>query len=285
MRGFQSAYIGRHEFPKRLAEFELRQWFTFDARVKHEIRKSFRSRYWMGAALQLGFVRMTGTTLDSLEYVPPSLLRHLGRQFVQRALDLATLRSLYRRTQTRYRHQSWAMQYRGLRELGERGQQLLEEYVRERTHATLSRGRLEQLAREWLFNAFFVMPGRRVISDLVRSVTRAVMLEDHGALRQRNVAAPMQSCLQALSQQRPSGTMDSSGMAATAATTTVYENRPGAAGQVPVAKAAHRVLLPTADREGTPARVRAPHAPSPGRSHRCSYHLFARNSKRSVLLP
>jgi Domain of unknown function (DUF4158) len=103
----------------------------------------------MGAALQLGFVRMTGTTLDSLEYVPPSLLRHLGRQFVQRAPDLATLRSLYRRTQTRYRHQRWAMQYRGLRELGKRNQEL-EEYVRERTHATLSRGRLEQLAREWL---------------------------------------------------------------------------------------------------------------------------------------
>ena len=27
MRGFQSAYFGRHEFPKRCAEFELRQWW------------------------------------------------------------------------------------------------------------------------------------------------------------------------------------------------------------------------------------------------------------------
>ena len=45
MRGFQSAYIGRQDLPKRLAEFELRHWFTFDARVRREIRKSFRSRY------------------------------------------------------------------------------------------------------------------------------------------------------------------------------------------------------------------------------------------------
>jgi hypothetical protein len=45
MRGFQSAYIGRHEFPKQLAEFELRHWFTFDAWVRREIRLSFQSRY------------------------------------------------------------------------------------------------------------------------------------------------------------------------------------------------------------------------------------------------
>jgi hypothetical protein len=45
MRGFQSAYIGRHDFPKKLAEFELRQWFTFDARDRRDIRQAFRSRY------------------------------------------------------------------------------------------------------------------------------------------------------------------------------------------------------------------------------------------------
>ena len=57
--------------------------------------KAFRSRHWIGVALQSGFVAMTGTTLRSLEYVPAVLLRHLGRQFVQKAPDLATLRTLY----------------------------------------------------------------------------------------------------------------------------------------------------------------------------------------------
>jgi hypothetical protein len=91
MRGFQSAYIGRHEFPKALAEFELRPWFTFDARVRHEIRKAFRSRYWIGAALQLGFVRMTGATLERrkargrpvpadeiLAHIAPIAFRHIN---------------------------------------------------------------------------------------------------------------------------------------------------------------------------------------------------------------
>jgi hypothetical protein len=77
MRAFQAAYIGRHEFPKNLSEFELRQWFTFDERDLRSIRKAFRSRYWIGAALHLGFLAMAGTTLGSLEYVPaqPDTLR------------------------------------------------------------------------------------------------------------------------------------------------------------------------------------------------------------------
>jgi hypothetical protein len=53
---------------------------------------------------------MTGTTLRSVEYVPLILLRHLGRQFVQKAPDLATLRSLYRRSQTLYEHQRRAIE-------------------------------------------------------------------------------------------------------------------------------------------------------------------------------
>jgi Domain of unknown function (DUF4158) len=147
MRAFQSAYIGRHDFPSRVSEFELRQWFTFDVRDRRSIRKAFRSRYWIGAALQVGFLAMTGTTLGSLEYVPVVLLRHLGRQFVQKAPDLATLRSLYRRSQTLYQHQRWAIQYWGLVEFDERIEKRLAEHLALRTHAALSRVRLEQMAR------------------------------------------------------------------------------------------------------------------------------------------
>jgi hypothetical protein len=64
MRAFQSAYIGRHDFPKNLGEFELRQWFTFDVRDRRTIRKAFRSRHWISAALQIGFIATTGTCRD-----------------------------------------------------------------------------------------------------------------------------------------------------------------------------------------------------------------------------
>jgi|SRR5450631_2740740 hypothetical protein len=81
MRAFQSTYIGRNDFPQSLPDFLLRQCFTLNARDRRAIRKTFRSRQWIGAALQLGFLGMTGTTLRSLEYVPAAVLQvlvHLG---------------------------------------------------------------------------------------------------------------------------------------------------------------------------------------------------------------
>jgi len=207
MRPFQSAYIGQHDFPKGLGEFELRQWFTFGVRDRRCIRKAFRSRHWIGAALQSGFVAMSGTTLHSLEYVPAILLRHLGRQFAQRAPDLATLRSLYRRRQTPYEHQRCAIEFLGQRKYDETVEQQLSTYIGECTRATLSRNRLEQMAREWLYRIYVEIPGTRVITDLVRAVVHATLIRDHETIRQHATDTSVNGCLAALLQHRPGHTM------------------------------------------------------------------------------
>lgn len=207
MRAFQSGYIGRHDFSTRLGDFDLRQWFTFDVRDRLSIRKAFRSRYWIAAPLHLGFLAMTGTTLGSLEYVPAVLLRHLGRQFVQRAPDLAILRSLYRRSQTLYEHQRWAIEHWGLVEFDERVEKRLAEHLAERTQATLSRVRLEQMAHEWLYRTYVQMPRRRVIADFVRAVVHAVVRYDHERLRQEWTDTTVKACLQQLLLHRPGHAM------------------------------------------------------------------------------
>ena len=91
---------------------------------------------------------MAGTTLRSLEYVPASVLRHLGQQFRQPVPDIATLRTLYRRRKTRFEHQRWAVEQWGLREFDEGIERKLVEHIRTRTFGTLSRERLEQAAVE-----------------------------------------------------------------------------------------------------------------------------------------
>jgi Domain of unknown function (DUF4158) len=133
------------------------------------IRKEFRSRHWVAVALQLGFVGMTGTTLRSLEYLPAAVLRHLGPQFRQPVPDIATLRMLYRRRRTRFAHQRWAVQQWGLRKFDPAIEQRLTEHLHSRTHATLSRGRREQAAREWLYRAYVAIPRSRTITVLVGS--------------------------------------------------------------------------------------------------------------------
>jgi hypothetical protein len=207
MRVFQSTYVGRNDFPKSLPDFVLQQWFTFNARDRRAIRKAFRSRHWIGAALQLGFVGMTGTTLRSLEYVPAAVLRHLGRQFRQPVPDVTTLRTLYRRRPTRFAHQRWAIEQWGLRDFHPAIEQQLTEHIRERTNATLSRGRLEQAAREWLYKAYVAIPRRRAITVLVRGVVQSVALQDHRDLRRYMSEATVQSFIKELLSHRPGGAM------------------------------------------------------------------------------
>ena len=207
MRAFQSAFVGRNDFPKSLPDIVLQQWFTFDARDRHAIRKEFRSRYWIGAALQLGFVGMTGTALNSLEYVPAAVLRHLGRQFRQPVPDIATLRTLYRRRRTRFAHQRWAIEQRGLRDFDPAAERQVRQHVHARTHATLSRGRLEQAAREWLYRAYVTIPGRRTITILVRDVIKSVAQEDHHDLRRYMTERTIQGFLKELLSHRPGSAM------------------------------------------------------------------------------
>jgi hypothetical protein len=71
---------------------------------------------------QRHFLRLTGSTLNSIEYVPSPVLRHLGSQFGVPPPDLATLRALYKRKMTRVAHQSWAIEYGGFRALDTRGE-------------------------------------------------------------------------------------------------------------------------------------------------------------------
>ena len=137
MRREGRAYLGRHRFPNDITEFELLRAFTFSDRERRDIRRAFRVRYRLAAALQLGFLRLTGTALGSVAYVHTVVLHHLGRQFRGPTPDLATLRALYRRRPTRFEHRRWAIEYLGLCKLDARGETGLDEELRQRTHGTL----------------------------------------------------------------------------------------------------------------------------------------------------
>jgi hypothetical protein len=117
------------------------------------------------------------------------------------------LRALYKRKMTRVAHQIWAIEYGGFRALDARGEDLLIAFVRERTHGSIARPRLEQHARAWLHRNSYLMPPDRWLSDHVRSVIRAVTTEDHAALVKALSADPLQACLERLLDRRPTQIM------------------------------------------------------------------------------
>ncbi len=49
----------------------------------------------LAVALHVGFIRMSGRSLDSYRQIPAMLWRHLGRQLHVQPPDLGTLRSIY----------------------------------------------------------------------------------------------------------------------------------------------------------------------------------------------
>jgi Domain of unknown function (DUF4158) len=83
-------YLGWRRFPRELTSFEARRFFSFNAKDRHELRVRYTRRLRLAAALQLGFVRLTGTTLDAVDYVPRSVLDLVGRQLELPAPQLAS---------------------------------------------------------------------------------------------------------------------------------------------------------------------------------------------------
>ena len=68
MRTLLWSYLGWRQFPRELSTFEVRQFFSLRPRERHVLRRRFRAHGRLGVAIQLGFVRMSGTTLDGFDY-------------------------------------------------------------------------------------------------------------------------------------------------------------------------------------------------------------------------
>jgi TnpA family transposase len=82
------SYLGWQRFPRELSAFEVRRFFSLSLPDRQWLRQRFRSRARLGAALQLGFVRMTGRTLEAFDRIPREALTHVARQLCCRHRNL-----------------------------------------------------------------------------------------------------------------------------------------------------------------------------------------------------
>ena len=130
---------------KQLDQLRLCFW-TLRLRVR------YTRRLRLAAALQLGFVRLTGTTLDAVDYVPRSVLDLVGRQLELPAPQLATLRALYRRERTLFAQQAWACAHAGFRWPDSTDMEELHTSLMTFANVTIDRARLARHAREYLYD-------------------------------------------------------------------------------------------------------------------------------------
>ena len=137
MEHWQVPYLGIRQIPNELNEFELNTFFTFSNKERALIDSRRNNLYRLAVALHIGFLRMSGRTLDAYKQIPKTLWAHLGIQINVDPPEVSTLRALYQtRPRTLTDHQVVAYEALGFGLMTEHQRRYILRWLKE----TLPRG-------------------------------------------------------------------------------------------------------------------------------------------------
>lgn len=189
MEHWRTPYLGLRDIPAGLDDFELTTFFSYSAAERRCIAARRQPLYQLAVALHIGFIRMTGRTLDAVERIPKRLLSHLAEQIGVQAPEIATLRSLYvDRPRTLADHQKLAYETLGFQQMTEHQRRYVVRWLREtlagRTGTT---GLLPELKR-WFYEHRILLIAERELRRFIAEAHRDqeaqmldALLEAYGA--------------------------------------------------------------------------------------------------------
>lgn len=161
-------YLGGDRFPDDLTDSEIAHFFSFAEDERRTVNRRRRPLYRLGVALQIGFLRLAGTPLNSVEMIPTRVLAHLGAELEIAPPHLASIRALYRRRRTLFEHQEVAKRALGLRDLTEHGERALNGHLRREAGDKFLADDLERAARAWIADHRYIeLPSRRLRSSAI----------------------------------------------------------------------------------------------------------------------
>ena len=172
MQRWRQRYLGLAGFPPTMASAEIDQFFTLSRRELTVVTRRRGPLNRLSVGLQIGFLRMAGRTLNSFQILPIAVLKHLGAQLRLAPPRLASIRALYRRQRTLFDHQRVAMEVLGFRHLTDHAERGLTAHLRRSAEATFSGEALTVVARVWLYEHGYVLPGDRRVANVVRAALR-----------------------------------------------------------------------------------------------------------------
>lgn len=172
MSRWEHRHLGLDRFPETLSELETDFFFTLDDAEAAAVRERRRPVNRLALALQIGFLKMTGRTLNSVELVPPAVLTHLGRQLGVAAPRIASIRALYRRRRTLFDHQAAAVHTLGRGDAAEHAKRGLVGHLRREAIAVFDLPELMARARAWLVDHHYLLPRERDLRHLAVEALR-----------------------------------------------------------------------------------------------------------------
>ena len=172
---WQLRYLGWQTLPTDLSTFDIERFFTFADADLAAIRSRYKDELRLGAALQIGFLQMTGRALDVFDRVPAPLLKYVAQQLDVAAPNIATLRALYRRRRaTLFEHQSWAIEQLGMTRFEQTDTAKVLEPLADLVRAGRGSDQLQLEAKELLYKLRLVIPGPQRVAALVRAPVKEV---------------------------------------------------------------------------------------------------------------
>jgi TnpA family transposase len=170
-------YRGCEGFPEGLNASEIAHFFCLSEDELRAVRTHRRALNRLGVALQIGYLRLTGTALNSFDMIPQQVLVHLGSELGGEVPRLASIRALYRRRRTLFEHQAAARNVLGLRDLTLHGEWALGGFLRREVGVRLGRDELVSAARDWLAEHRYLQLPQRRLAGLAAAAKRRVEAE------------------------------------------------------------------------------------------------------------
>ena len=190
---WQIPFLGLAHFPPALTRFEINTFFTFTDAELAAIRTRRGEALRLASGVHLGFLRMSGTTLDALDRIPALVLAHVAEQLDVPSMDIATVRSLYRRRRsTLFEHQQWAMTTLGIEPFSaHRARALVRAFGPPATPASSASAVVVELMG-WLYTRRIRIPGVRRLRSLATRVVRRAENALAATIRQAGIDKDLQ---------------------------------------------------------------------------------------------
>ena len=205
MQGWQTTFLGMHELPRDISDFEMKAFFTFDGAEREAISARRGDAHKLGLALHIGFLRMSGRLLYAFRVIPVVLWRHLSEELGIATPDVASLRTLYGREKTLFDHQQLACTVLGFRWMSEHQRRSLVRELRDEVARCADRDQLLVRARQWLYKNKLVIVHERAIRSLIASALTQLEAETGAAIAASVDAATLDRWRTTVAELRPDG--------------------------------------------------------------------------------
>jgi len=167
MQSWQTTYLGLKDLPRELSTFELQTFFTFSKTERAVIDARHGATHKLGLAVHMGFLRLSGRSLNAVRVVPVSLWAHLGKELGVRAPELASLKALYGRRSTLFEHQQLAEQTLGFHAMTDHQSRAFAQVLRNEAARLPDKDQMLVFARRWLYDHKLLIESKRAFNTQI----------------------------------------------------------------------------------------------------------------------